>query len=117
MDLIEEGDQITHNVNLDDTIDKQEHLDVFRVDENYLENEETWNKIKKTMLGEDDSDEEDAEDEYEDEEEEEEEYSEEGEEKVEDLLIEDQTEQDAINLRRTVLSISFQKSIIFRSIW
>ena len=103
LDLIEDGDQITHNVNLDDTIDKQEHLDVFRVDENYLENEETWNKIKKTMLGEEDSDEYDEDDEYGDDEYDEEEYSEEeDDEKKDDLLIEDQTEQDANNLRKTV---------------
>lgn len=99
LDLIEEGDQITHRVSLDDTIDKQEHLDVFHVDENYLENEATWNKIKAALLGE----ESDEESEESDEEEESEESDEENEEeKKDDVLIEDQTEQDVINLRRTV---------------
>ena len=32
LDLVEDGDQITHRVSLDDVIDKQEHLDVFHVD-------------------------------------------------------------------------------------
>lgn len=53
LDLVEDGDQITHRVGLDDVIDKQEHLDVFHVDENFVENEETWNKIKMAILGED----------------------------------------------------------------
>ena len=52
LDLVEDGDQITHRVGLDDVIDKQEHLDVFHVDENFVENEETWNKIKMAILGE-----------------------------------------------------------------
>lgn len=100
LDLIEDGDQITHRVSLDDTIDKQEHLDVFHVDENYLENEATWNKIKAALLGEESDDDESEESDDEDESEEEEEESEE--EKKDDVLIEDQTEQDVINLRRTV---------------
>ena len=53
LDLVEDGDQITQRVGLDDVIDKQEHLDVFHVDENFVENEETWNKIKMAILGED----------------------------------------------------------------
>ena len=58
LDLVEDGDQITHRVSLDDVIDKQEHLDVFHVDENFVENEATWNKIKATILGEEESEEE-----------------------------------------------------------
>ena len=55
LDLVEEGDQITHTIELNKEIDKEEHLDVFHVDPNYLENEETWRKIKMTILGEDES--------------------------------------------------------------
>ena len=92
LDLVEDGDQITHRVSLDDKIDKQEHLDVFHVDENYLENEATWNKIKAALLGEE------SESESDDDEEEDEEKK-----KEKEVLIEDQTEQDVINLRRTVV--------------
>ena len=61
LDLVEDGDQITHRVSLDDVIDKQEHLDVFHVDENFVENEATWNKIKATILGEEESESEESE--------------------------------------------------------
>ena len=63
LDLVEDGDQITHRVSLDDVIDKQEHLDVFHVDENFVENEATWNKIKATILGEEESESEESEEE------------------------------------------------------
>ena len=78
LDLVEDGDQITHRVSLDDVIDKQEHLDVFHVDENFVENVASWNKIKATILGEEESESEESEEE---ESEEEEEDSEENEEK------------------------------------
>ena len=78
LDLVEDGDQITHRVSLDDVIDKQEHLDVFHVDENFVETEATWNKITATILGEEESESEESEEE---ESEEEEEDSEEDEEK------------------------------------
>ena len=77
LDLVEDGDQITHRVGLDDTIDKEEHLDVFHVDPNYLENEEMWSKIKSTILGEDSEEEESGEENSEEEESEEEESEEE----------------------------------------
>ena len=77
LDLVEEGDQITHKVSLDDTINKEEHLDVFHVEEKYAENEETWKKIKATILGEESDEEEEEEESEEESEEEEEEESEE----------------------------------------
>ena len=73
LDLVEDGDQITHRVSLDDVIDKQEHLDVFHVDENFVENEATWNKIKMAILGEESESESESEEEEEEEESEEEE--------------------------------------------
>ena len=83
LDLVEDGDQITHRVGLDDVIDKQEHLDVFHVDENFVENEETWNKIKMAILGEDSESESESESGSEEEEESEESDEEEDEEKKE----------------------------------
>ena len=81
LDLVEDGDQITHRVGLDDVIDKQEHLDVFHVDENFVENEETWNKIKMAILGEDSESESESESGSEEEEESEESDEEEDDEK------------------------------------
>lgn len=81
LDLVEDGDQITHRVGLDDVIDKQEHLDVFHVDENFVENEETWNKIKMAILGEDSESESESESGSEEEEESDESDEEEDEEK------------------------------------
>ena len=55
LDLVEDGDQITHTIELNKEIDKEEHLDVFHVDPNFVENEETWKKIKMAILGEDET--------------------------------------------------------------
>ena len=55
LDLVEDGDQITHTIELNKEIDKEEYLDVFHVDPNFEENEETWKKIKMAILGEDES--------------------------------------------------------------
>ena len=63
LDLVEDGDQITHRVGLDDKIDKEEYLDVFHVEEKFEENEETWKKIKSAILGESESEEEGSEEE------------------------------------------------------
>jgi len=64
LDLVEEEDQITHEVGLDDEIDTQETLNYFNVDENFAENEAKYAAIKKELLGgesesEDDGDDED----------------------------------------------------------
>lgn len=118
LDLVEDGDQITHRVGLDDKIDKEEYLDVFHVEEKFEENEETWKKIKSAILGESESEEEDSGEESEEEEQEEE--SEEGEDLEKskiwkrlseiDVLIEDQTDQDKTNLNRTVRMPSLPKN-------
>ena len=63
LDLVEDGDQITHTIELNKEIDKEEHLDVFHVDPNFVENEETWKKIKMAILGEDETSSEDEDDE------------------------------------------------------
>ena len=116
LDLVEEGDQITHTIELNKEIDKEEYLDVFHVDPNYLENEETWKKIKMAILGEDESsDEEDEDDEDEDEDADVDASDSEEDEAAKEksthsssripsleVLIEDQTDQDTTNLRRTV---------------
>ncbi|XP_063933775.1 pre-mRNA-splicing factor CWC22 homolog [Zophobas morio] len=52
LDLVEEEDQITHLLSLnDEDIDPQDILDVFSYDPSYLENEEQYRKIKAAILG------------------------------------------------------------------
>lgn len=57
LDIVERSDQITFEVGLDDEIDREEMLDIFRADANFKENEAMWEQIKKEILGDDDEDE------------------------------------------------------------
>ena len=52
LDLVEEEDQITHKISLDDELDVEEGLNIFKYDEHYLENEEKYKEIKNEILGE-----------------------------------------------------------------
>lgn len=65
LDLVEEDDQVTHKVGLDDKLKAQDGLNVFQFDEQYEEHEEDYAKIRIEILGEDEDDEEE---EYEDDE-------------------------------------------------
>jgi pre-mRNA-splicing factor CWC22 len=96
LDLVEEEDQITHQVSLDGEIDGQDSLNVFRFDEKWEENEEAYKKLKAEILGEgsdDDDDEEEDEDES---------SSDEEDQEVKALEIKDQSNADLVNLRRTI---------------
>jgi pre-mRNA-splicing factor CWC22 len=70
LDLVEEDEQITHQIQLEEDLQVQEGLNIFKVDPSYLENEEKYKAIKAEILG--DSDEESGSDEEEDASEEEE---------------------------------------------
>ncbi|KFH48910.1 Pre-mRNA-splicing factor-like protein [Hapsidospora chrysogenum ATCC 11550] len=97
LDLVEEEDQITHQVELAGEIDVQDGLNIFKFDPDWEENEEAYRKLKAEILGEgsDDDDEGDEdEDESSDEEEEEEEQK--------AMEIKDQSNADLVNLRRTI---------------
>lgn len=61
LDLVEEEEQITHMIGLDDKLDGQEGLRLFKFDENFEENEEKYAEMRREILGED-SDEEDGDD-------------------------------------------------------
>lgn len=94
LDLVEEEDQITHRVGLDDEVEVQDGLNIFKFDPDYEENETRYKALKAEILGEaDGSDEEyetgsDSEDEQAKEEKE--------------LEIKDATNTDLVNLRRTI---------------
>lgn len=96
LDVLEEEDMITHRIGLDDEIDTQATLDIFKYDPEWEENELRYQKIRAEILGEDGSDD--------DEEYESHESSEEGGEAKEEraLEIKDETNTQLVNLRRTI---------------
>jgi pre-mRNA-splicing factor CWC22 len=95
LDLVEEEDQITHQISLDGEIDGQDTLNIFKFDEKYEENEEAYKRLKAEILGEGSDDEEEDDDEDES-------SSEEEDEEVKALEIKDQSNADLVNLRRTI---------------
>lgn len=56
LDLVEEDDAITHKIGLDDKLNVEEGLNMFKVDPEYVEHEEQYKAIKAEILGEDDDD-------------------------------------------------------------
>jgi len=112
LDLVEEEEQITHKITLDDELKVQESLsesrtlaqcvaslttDLFKVDPKFLENEARYEEIKKEILG-------DSDDEEESGSEEEESDNDDSDDEVapEKAGITDMTETNLINLRRTI---------------
>lgn len=104
LDLVEEEDQITHRVGLDDEIETQDNLNIFKYDPEWEDHEEAYKKLKAEILGEgsDDEEDEDETDESSDEEAEEERQ----------MDIKDQSNTDLVNLRRTIY-LTIMSSIDF----
>ena len=50
LDLVENSDKITHEIELDDTPDTQDHFNVFRFDPEFEQHEKEWDEIKSEML-------------------------------------------------------------------
>ncbi|KKF95653.1 Pre-mRNA-splicing factor cwc22 [Ceratocystis platani] len=98
LDIIEEEDMITHKLSLDDEdLKSQDTLNIFKYDPNFEDSEAAYKRLKAEILGEasgsddesgdDDSDEDDSSDEDDEEK------------KIE---IQDQSNADLVNLRRTI---------------
>lgn len=100
LDLVEEDDQITHQIGLDDELRLEEGLNIFKPDPDYLANEEKYRAIKAEILGEDSDEGSTADDEEEEDDDEEEEEAAAGGETQ--LDIQDRTETNLVNLRRTI---------------
>ncbi|KAI4375878.1 hypothetical protein MLD38_013696 [Melastoma candidum] len=97
LDLVEQEDQLTHEISLEDKIDPEITLDIFKPDPQFLDNEKRYEELKKTILGDESEEEEDSEagsEEGSDEESDEEDE--------EQMKIEDETETNLVNLRRTI---------------
>ncbi|CAN4077264.1 unnamed protein product [Withania somnifera] len=50
LDLVEQEDQLTHEVSLSETIDPEVTLGIFKPDPNFLENERKYEELKKAIL-------------------------------------------------------------------
>ncbi|XP_073140817.1 uncharacterized protein [Henckelia pumila] len=101
LDLVENEDQLTHEISLLDEIDPEIALDIFKPDPQFPENEKRYEDLKKQILGEESEDEDnsnaaDSDDDDNDDDEESEEEDE------EQMKINDETETNLINLRRTI---------------
>ncbi|KAK7386989.1 hypothetical protein VNO78_27417 [Psophocarpus tetragonolobus] len=105
LDLVEQEDQLTHEVSLDEEIEPEISLDIFKPDPNFLENEKRYEELKKTMLGEESEDDEEgleAESDDDDDDDDDDEDDEDDEEEEEQMQIKDETETNLVNLRRTI---------------
>jgi pre-mRNA-splicing factor CWC22 len=52
LDLVTDEDKIIHNLSLDDELDGEDMLDIFKFDEQFEDNENRWIEIKAEILGE-----------------------------------------------------------------
>ncbi|KAJ5763460.1 hypothetical protein N7533_002141 [Penicillium manginii] len=107
LDLVEEDDQITHRLGLDDEMETQDTLNIFKFDPEWEQHEEAYKKLKGEILGEDSD--EDGDDDDDDEDESSEDESDAEEQKMD---IKDQTNTNLVNLRRTIY-LTIMSSIDF----
>ncbi|XP_038193256.1 pre-mRNA-splicing factor CWC22 homolog [Arvicola amphibius] len=114
LDLVEEDDQFTHMLPLEDDYNPEDVLNVFKMDPNFMENEEKYKAIKKEILDEGDSDSNTDQEAGSSEDEDEEEEDEEGEEEEEGqkVTIHDKTEINLVSFRRTIY-LAIQSSLDF----
>lgn len=101
LDLVDVEDQFTHEVSLEDEIDPETTLDIFRPNPQFLEDEKAYENLKRNILGAESSEDEDGSDDGDDEDDEDDE-DESDEEEAENMRIKDETETNLVNLRRTI---------------
>uniref|UniRef100_A0A8C5BER0 Pre-mRNA-splicing factor CWC22 homolog n=1 Tax=Gadus morhua TaxID=8049 RepID=A0A8C5BER0_GADMO len=107
LDLVDEEDQFTHMMPLEDEYNTEDLLNVFKMDPDFLENEEKYKTIKKEILDEGSSDSGGEGDDSDDDDEDEAEV--EGQEK---MTIFDETEVNLVSFRRTIY-LAIQSSLDF----
>lgn len=114
LDLVEEEDQFTHMLPLEDDYNPEDVLNVFKMDPDFMENEEKYKALKKEILDEGDSDSETGQDagSSEEDEEEEGEDEEEVDEEGQKVTIHDKTEVNLVSFRRTIY-LAIQSSLDF----
>uniref|UniRef100_A0A0D6QVN7 MI domain-containing protein n=1 Tax=Araucaria cunninghamii TaxID=56994 RepID=A0A0D6QVN7_ARACU len=99
LDLVEQEDQFTHEISLEDELEQEAGLDIFKPDPEFVEHEKAYEKLKKEILGDESSDEAEGENDSGEESDDDEDEEEENEEQ---LRIKDETETNLVNLRRTI---------------
>ncbi|KAL5855820.1 hypothetical protein ACOSQ4_005622 [Xanthoceras sorbifolium] len=102
LDLVDLEDQLTHEISLEDEVDQEITLDIFKQDPQFVENEQRYEELKKTILGEESDDEEGSDAASGDEDDDDDEEEEDDEEDEEQMKIKDETETNLVNLRRTI---------------
>uniref|UniRef100_A0A1A8CPV5 Pre-mRNA-splicing factor CWC22 homolog n=1 Tax=Nothobranchius kadleci TaxID=1051664 RepID=A0A1A8CPV5_NOTKA len=110
LDLVDEDDQFTHMLPLDDEYNPEDILNVFKLDPDFLENEEKYKTIKRDILDEGSSDSGEEGDDSEEDDDNEDENEEEGED--EKVTIFDKTEVNLVAFRRTIY-LAIQSSLDF----
>ncbi|NXS62732.1 CWC22 factor, partial [Brachypteracias leptosomus] len=101
LDLVEEEDQFTHMLPLEDDYNPEDILNVFKMDPNFMENEEKYKMLKKEILDEGDSESE-ADQEAGSSEEDEDDDDEEEDEDGQKVTVHDKTEINLVSFRRTI---------------
>ncbi|XP_038607442.1 pre-mRNA-splicing factor CWC22 homolog [Tachyglossus aculeatus] len=112
LDLVEEEDQFTHMLPLEDDYNPEDVLNVFKMDPNFLENEEKYKTIKKEILDEGDTDSDTDQDAKSSEEDEEENEEGDEDEEGQKVTIHDKTEINLVSFRRTIY-LAIQSSLDF----
>jgi len=112
LDLVEEDDQVTHLIRLEEKITGDDLLNVFKVDPNFAENEEKYKQIKSDLLGsgDEDSDEEGSGDESGSDDDSDEDDQEQEKPETEKMEIIDKTETNLVALRRLIY-LTIQSSL------
>lgn len=107
LDIVDEENQIIHMVGLTDELQTMDLLNVFQADEQFLENEQKYQDLKKEILGDSSDDDSEASDAGEEEEENHEEV-----ELRKQIRITDETNTNMVNLRRGIY-LTIMSSINF----
>ncbi|XP_077393255.1 pre-mRNA-splicing factor CWC22 homolog [Festucalex cinctus] len=110
LDLVDEDDQFTHMLPLDDDYDANDVLNVFKMDPNFQENEDKYKTLKRDILDEGSSDSGEEGDSQDDDDDDDDEQQRDGED--EKVTILDQTEVNLVAFRRTIYLV-IQSSLDF----
>ncbi|NWV57547.1 CWC22 factor, partial [Daphoenositta chrysoptera] len=102
LDLVEEEDQFTHMLPLEDDYNPEEVLNVFKMDPNFMENEEKYKMLKKEILDEGDTESEGNQEAGSSEEDEEDDEEEDEDGKCQKVTVHDKTEINLVSFRRTI---------------
>ncbi|NXH26562.1 CWC22 factor, partial [Myiagra hebetior] len=102
LDLVEEEDQFTHMLPLEDDYNPEDVLNVFKMDPNFMENEEKYKMLKKEILDEGDTESEGNQEAGSSEEDEEDDEEEDEDGKCQTVTVHDKTEINLVSFRRTI---------------